>query len=129
MFSGQVVSRLGRQLTLVAAPVQVFALTGSTLMVGLLGLVQFPALLIGSFIGGALADSRDRRNVFLVAQVLLALTTTALAVNAMFDSPSITAIFVFTAANAFFVGIDTPSRIAAVPRIVSPEDLPAALAL
>ena len=129
LFSGQVVSRLGRQLTLVAAPVQVFALTGSTLMVGLLGLVQFPALLIGSFIGGALADSRDRRNVFLVAQVLLALTTTALAVNAMFDSPSITAIFVFTAANAFFVGIDTPSRIAAVPRIVSPEDLPAALAL
>lgn len=129
LFSGQVVSRLGRQLTIVAAPIQVFALTGSTLMVGLLGLAQFPALFFGSFVGGVLADSRDRRNVFLWSQVLLAVTTTGLAVNAMFDDASVAAVFVLTAANAFLAGIDSPARSAAIPRLVTADELPAALAL
>ena len=120
---------LGRQLTIVAAPIQVFALTGSTLMVGLLGLAQFPALFVGSFVGGALADSRDRRKVFLWAQAFLALTTAGLAINAMLDVPSVLPIFVLTAINAFLAGIDNPARTASVPRVVSSDVLPAALAL
>ena len=112
-----------------AAPIQVFALTGSTLMVGLLGLAQFPALFVGSFVGGALADSRDRRKVFLWAQVFLALTTAGLAINAMLDVPSLLSIFVLTAINAFLAGIDNPARTASVPRVVSSDVLPAALAL
>src|SRR3977135_2356280 len=48
LYTGQAVSFLGRQLTLVAAPVQVFAVTGSSVQVGLLGLVQLPPLLVGS---------------------------------------------------------------------------------
>jgi MFS family permease len=123
------VSRLGRQLTIVAAPIQIFELTGSTLMVGMLGLAQFPALLFGSFFGGVLSDARDRRLIFLWSQVLLAGTTLGLAINAGLDSPSTVAVFVFTSANAFFAGIDSPARTAAIPRIVKPSLLPAALAL
>lgn len=78
---------MGQQLTIVAAPIQIFELTNSTLMVGLLGLAQFPALFLGSFLGGVLADSRDRRNLFLVAQVILAIFTVGLAVNASVDNP------------------------------------------
>ena len=129
LVSGEAISLLGRQLTIVAAPVQVYAQTGSTLMVGLLGLAQFPALLVGSFLGGVLADTRDRRNVFLWAQILLGLTTAGLAVNAMLATPSVGAVFAFTAANAFLGGIDNPARSAAIPRIVSPAVLPAALAM
>ncbi len=114
---------------MVAAPIQVFELTGSTLMVGLLGLAQFPALLLGSFIGGGLADSRDRRTVFLWAQVFLALTSVGLAVNAMAANPSVAVVFVFTAGNALLSGIDAPARSASIPRLVSAEALPAALAL
>lgn len=98
-------------------------------MVGLLGLAQFPALFVGSFVGGALADSRDRRKVFLWAQVFLALTTAGLAINAMLDVPSLLSIFVLTAINAFLAGIDNPARTASVPRVVSSDVLPAALAL
>lgn len=122
-------SRLGRQLTVVASPIQVYDITGSTLMVGLLGLAQFPALFLGSFVGGALADSKDRRLVFLWSQVFLAATTAGLAVNAMLDNPSLAAVFMLTAANAFLSGIDSPARTAAVPRIVRAKSLPAALAL
>lgn len=123
------VSLIGRQLTVVAAPIHVFTLTGSTLAVGLLSLAQFPALFIGSLFGGTLADAIDRRRLLLVTQILLAGTTTGLAVNAMLDAPTVWALFVFTALNAFFAGIDMPARHAAIPRLVESRVLPAALAL
>ena len=129
LFIGQGFSAIGSQLTVVAAPVQVFALTGSTLMVGLLGLVQFPALFLGSLIGGVLSDSRDRRLVFMWAQLLLAASTAGLALNASASSESVAIVFVLTALNAFLSGIDSPARTAAVPRVVSAAELPAALAL
>ncbi len=47
LFSGHAVSQFGRQLTVVAAPIQVFEMTESTVAVGLLGLVQLPFLLTG----------------------------------------------------------------------------------
>ena len=77
----------GRQLTLVAAPLQVYQITGSTLAVGLLGLVQLPMLIIGSFLGGSLADSYDRRKLLLMANVALAVISAGLAVNASLGSP------------------------------------------
>lgn len=129
LFTGLAVTGFGRQLTVVAAPIQVYALTGSTLLVGLLGLVQFPALFVGSLVGGVLSDTRDRRLVFLWAQLFLAITTIGLAVNASVSSQSVIAVFVLTSAAAFLQGIDSPARHAAVPRLVSPEELPAALAL
>ena len=44
----------------VALPYQMYVLTGSSLAVGLLGLVELLPLLVTAFIGGALADARNR---------------------------------------------------------------------
>lgn len=129
LYSGQVVSLIGRQFTVVAAPIQVFALTGSTLAVGLLGLAQFPALLFGAFFGGMLSDAWDRRRLLLGAQLLMAVTTAGLALNAAAPEPSIVAVFVLTSANAFLSAIDSPARSASVPRLVAIDRLPAAYAL
>jgi MFS family permease len=129
LFVGQTVSRLGRQVTLVAAPIQVFDLTGSTLAVGLLGLAQFPALFLGSVVGGLASDSRDRRTVLIWAQLLFAATTAGLAVNAAAAEPSTVAVFVLTAANAFVSGIGSPARSASIPRLVAAHLLPGAYAL
>ena len=52
-----------------------------------------------------------------------------LAVNAMAANPSVAVVFVFTAGNALLSGIDAPARSASIPRLVSAEALPAALAL
>ncbi|MFQ5554304.1 MAG: MFS transporter [Acidimicrobiia bacterium] len=129
LFSGQIVSLIGRQLTVVAAPIQVFQLTGSTLAVGLLGLAQFPALLLGSILGGTLSDAMDRRRLLVVTQVLLGATTVGLALNASLSAPSTTAVYALTAANALLSGIDAPARTASVPRLVPTSLLPAAYAL
>lgn len=112
-----------------ATSIQIFALTGETFAVGMLGLSQFPALFVGSFIGGTLADAYDRRRILIVAQILMAATTVGLALNAMRESPAVWLVFVLVMANAVMSAIDSPARSSSVPRIVSVLRLPAAFAL
>lgn len=129
LWSGQLVSFTGNQITMVAAPVQVYGLTRSTLAVGLLGLAQLGPLLICSILGGALADALDRRRLMLATQVALAATTVALAVNAFSSHPHLWPLYVFSAAAAGLSGIDSPTRTASMPGLVRPEHIPAAQAL
>src|SRR4051794_29612232 len=129
LFFGQLVSFLGTQLTLVAVPVQVFRLTGSSLQVGLVSLGQMVPLILGSLVGGAVADAYDRRRLLLVTQVLLALTSTGLALNAMASGPQVWPLFVITAISAAVSGFDSPARSAMIPSIVPREQLAAAYAL
>src|ERR1700745_1576310 len=73
LWFGQLVSLTGRQLTTVALPRQIFLLTGSSLDVGLIGLVQVVPLIALSIAGGAVADRWDRRTVILWTDVGMAL--------------------------------------------------------
>ena len=67
LFLGQLVSLLGSNLTLVAVAYQVYQLTGSSLWVGLVSLIQLPLLILGSLWGGALGDRFDRRTLLVGA--------------------------------------------------------------
>jgi MFS family permease len=97
LYLGQLVSATGSQMTLVAAPIQIYQLTESSLAVGLLGLVQIVPLVGGSLVGGALADQYDRRRLLLLAQLLLGVTSLALAFNAVSPAPQVWLIYVLTA--------------------------------
>ena len=129
LFSGGVVSMLGSQLTVVAVPVQVFKLTGSSFQVGLVSLGQMVPLIVGSLVGGALADAFDRRVLIIYTQVLLAATSAGLALNAMSSHPQVWPIYVITAVAAAISGVDYPARNASLPAMVTRDELPAALAL
>ncbi len=129
LWTGQIISELGTQLTVVGVAYQAYRLTGSTLVVGLVSLVQLGPLLVGCLWGGAIADSMDRRRLLLLAQAVLAAATAGLAVNATLGRPRLWPLFVCTAVSAGFQGVDLPTRKAALPMLVSYEDLPSALAL
>ncbi len=129
LFIGRTISVAGSQFTAVAAPVQVFSITGSTLMVGLLGLAQLPPLLFASFLGGTLADAFDRKRILLVTQFLLALASAGLALNATLAHPHLWVVFLLTSVIAALSGIDAPTRTACTPSLVPASQLPAALAL
>ncbi|MDT4899123.1 MAG: hypothetical protein QOJ78_53, partial [Pseudonocardiales bacterium] len=58
---GQGTSFIGSMLTQVAVPVQVYALTGSSLYVGLVGLAGLVPIVVFGLYGGAIADAVDRR--------------------------------------------------------------------
>ena len=57
--AGQLLSTLGAQLTMVAVAYQVYALTRSSLAVGLVSLAQLLPLIAGALLGGSLADARS----------------------------------------------------------------------
>jgi hypothetical protein len=57
LWIGQGVSFFGSMITYVAIPFQAYQLSGSSLVVGLLGLAELAPLLAAAFIGGALADA------------------------------------------------------------------------
>src|SRR6478752_10463946 len=82
LWAGQAVSSLGLMITAAALPYQVFHQTGSSLAVGLLGLAQLGPLLVFSLIGGALADSFDKRRLLLVVSTVSLACSAALGFNA-----------------------------------------------
>jgi MFS family permease len=129
LFSGQVASYVGRQFTVVAIPIQVFNITHSSLMVGLVGLASLGPLIMFSLAGGALSDAFDRRRLLLINQVLLAATSTVLALNATLKHPMLWPLFLFGSLSAGFAGADMQTRNAITPRLVSREAFPAAAAL
>lgn len=129
LYGGQLVSFLGRQLTVVAVPYQVYELTRSSLLVGLVSLAQLGPLLVGAVAGGAIADAMDRRRLLLLMQVLMAASSAGLAVNASRPRPGVWPLFVLASLQAGFSSVDSPTRAAVVPNLVLRSQLPAALAL
>jgi MFS family permease len=129
LLAGQALSSLGAQATVVGVAYQVYRLTGSTLAVGLVSLVQLGPLLVGTLWGGAVADATDRRRLLLLAAAVLAVTSAGLAVNAGFSDPQVWLVFVLSAVTAGFQGIQAATERAATPMILPAEELPAALAL
>jgi MFS family permease len=126
---GQLVSLVGRQITVVAVPFQVYTLTGSPLAVGGIGLVQAIALITSSLGAGAINDRFDRRRILLITQFGLALCSGLLALGALAGRPPLFAIYIVVAAAAAVAAVDSPTRTAIIPRLVSPQRLAGALSL
>jgi MFS family permease len=129
LFIGQLISLIGRQITLVAVPFQVYSLTRSALDVGLLGIVQAVPLIVGSLGGGAIADRFDRRRVLLVTQLCLALCSGLLAAGAFAGHPPLLAIYGVVAVAALVGAVDSPTRTAIIPNLVGTDRLAGALSL
>jgi MFS family permease len=128
LWCGQLVSMLGRQITVVALPFQVYSITGSILAVGLLAAVQVVPLVATSLLGGALADRVDRRRLLLATNTLLAAGSITLAAAAH-AGPPVVLLFGVAAFIAAVGAVDQPARTATIPNLVTPADLPAAVAL
>jgi len=129
LYAAQFVSFLGSMVTYVALPYQMFKLTGSSLAVGLLGLAELLPLLITAFVGGALADAVDRRRMVLVTEVGLALGSGALALAAFHGQPPAWMLYVIAGFMSALNGLQRPSLDALTPRLVDPDEIPAAGAL
>jgi len=129
LFVSQGVTTVGTMITAVAIPFQAYALSHSSLMVGLLSAAEVVPYLIVSFVGGALADRRDRRRVVFLSELGLCACTGVLVENASFGHGQLWVLFVVAGLAAVLGALGRPSLDALVPRVVSPADLPAAVAL
>jgi MFS family permease len=129
LFIGQLVSMLGTQLTVVAIPYQVYSMTHSSLQVGAISLAQLFPFLAGALAAGPIGDAHDRRPMMIWTGAVLALTSTAMAINAAVPHPSLVALYVVSALAAGFYGFSSTARMASVPGMVSRWQMPAAMAM
>lgn len=123
------VSNLGAQLTVVAVGLQVYALTGSTLAVGVLGLCALVPLVALGLYGGALVDAYDRRRVSLAASAVLWAVTAAIATQAWLGIGSVNLLYGLVAVQSAAFAINNPARSAIIPRLLPATLMPAAMAL
>jgi len=129
LFSGQLVSMLGTQLTVVAIPYQVYSMTHSSLQVGAISLAQLVPFLAGALSAGPIGDAVDRRRIMAWTAAGSVLTSAALAVNAAVPHPSLAALYVISAVAAGLMGFSSTARMASVPNLVERRHFSAAAAL
>ena len=123
------VSNIGQQMASVAVGLQIWEITNSSLMVGLVGLAQLIPLVGFGLYGGSLSDTFDRRTVGLITAVGMWLTSLMLLTQAFLDFESVGFLYVVVAIQSAFFAVGNPARHAIIPRIVPVELLPAANAL
>jgi MFS family permease len=129
LWIGQAVSFVGSTVTMAALPYQVFQQTRSSVAVGMLGLVQLVPLLAFSLLGGALADSLDKRRLLLTVNVVSLACSAALAANAALDSPQLWLLYVVGAVSSGAVAVSYPTTRSLLPLLLTEELRPAAFAL
>jgi MFS family permease len=128
-FGGQLISLSGTWMQFVAQSWLVYRLTGSAILLGVVGFsLQIPVFLLSPF-GGTVADRHDRRLILVATQttaMLLALTLAALTLTnvvRVWHLPLLAALL--GVVNAF----DVPARQAFVMDMVGKDDLINAVAL
>ena len=129
LLSAQSISSLGSSITYVVLPWQIYQLTRSSAMVGLVGVAEFVPMLLMAFVGGNLADRFDRRTLVRLADSGLALVAGLLMLNALRAAPSIPEIFVLASTSAALGALARPARDSIVPRIVPVNLMSAAAAI
>jgi MFS family permease len=126
LFVGQGVSFVGYQLTAVAVPVQVYAITGSSFWVGMLGIAGLAPLILFGLWGGAVADAVDRRMLLLVSSSIVWAGTVALFVLALLDVRSVGLLLALTAVQSAGFAVSSPTRNTIIPRLLPASLVPAA---
>lgn len=129
LWLGQLISITGTQMQIWALFWHISEIDKNPIALGGIGLARIIPILIFSLIGGALADSVDRRKVMFVTQSFAALLALTLGLLTEFGQITIWYIYLITALQAIAVAFDGPSRQALVPNLVPKEDLPNAFSM
>jgi MFS family permease len=129
-FGGQSVSLVGTWVTRVATSWLVYRLTGSAVMLGVVGFAgQVPTFVLAPF-AGVWVDRLDRYRVLVVTQVLAMLQSFALAALALTGAIRIWHVIALGAFQGVINAFDTPARQAFLVEMVEDRaDLPNAIAL
>ncbi|HET9015514.1 MAG TPA: MFS transporter [Thermomicrobiaceae bacterium] len=146
LWGGELLSTVGSQMQLFAVNWQVLQLAGSrsltlslagiqlglradALALGTLGFVRVLPTLLLALLGGALADTRDRRAVVTAAQLAAAAVAGTLAAVSLTGHAGIGALYLLSAAGTAAAALAQPAQQALVPRLVERAELANAYSL
>ena len=123
------ISLLGSNMRLVAVAWQVFALTNSTVAVGMVGLVEVVPLITVSIIGGTFIDTGNRKRLIAICQVALMVCSGLLAALSLTGAITVLWIYVLTGIASAFNAIDRPARSSLLPHVIPEGKMTSAMAL
>ncbi|RMI29663.1 MFS transporter [Nocardia stercoris] len=129
LWTSNVVTVVGSQLTIVAVPQQIYEITRSSGFVGLAGLFGVVPLIVFGLWGGALADVMDRRKLLLLTGSGLGITSVLFWVQAAAGMRDVWLVLCLFAIQQACFAMNAPTRSAILPRLLPEEQLPAANAL
>ena len=129
LWLANIVTVVGAQLTVVAVPAQLYALTGSLTYVGLSGVFGLVPLIVFGLWGGAIADVLDRRMLLIMSGAGIALTSLLLFLTAVAGVGGVWTVLVVFAVQQACLAVNQPTQSAVLPRILALHELPAANAL
>jgi MFS family permease len=129
-FGGQSISLVGTWITRVATSWLVYRLTGSELLLGVVGFCgQIPTLLLAPF-AGVIVDRSNRHNILVVTQVLSLVQSALLAVLTILGIITVAEVLILQVMQGLINAFDTPARQALVVEMVEDRrDVPNAIAL
>lgn len=124
----RVASTLSSQMLAVAVGWQIYALSGSTFYLGLVGLAQFLPMFLLTLVVGHVTDRHDRRLIARTCQWIEGLSTGLLALATLGGWISTTVILGAVVLIGAVRSFEGPSMQALLPGLVSPEIFPRATA-
>lgn len=129
LWSANIVTVVGAQLTVVAVPAQLYSETGSSAYVGLTGVFGLVPLIVFGLYGGALADAFDRRTILVVSTTGLILTSGLFWLQAAVGGVNVWLLLSLFALQQAFFAVNQPTRSAVLPKLLPAPLLPAANSL
>ncbi|MET8775846.1 MFS transporter [Nocardia sp. NPDC050713] len=129
LWTTNIVTVIGAQLSVVAVPQQIFQITGSSGYVGLAGLFGLVPLIVFGLWGGALADVMDRRKLMVITTAGTGVTAVLFWAQAAAGLDNVWVVLILFALQQAFFAVNQPTRSAAISRILPPEQLAAASSL
>jgi len=129
LWLGQFISIAGSQMQLWALFWHVRTLTHHPIALGGVGLARILPVIIFSLIGGAFADSYNRRRILFITQISAALIAMTLGLLTQFGHIGLWQIYALTALQATSLAFELPARQALIPNLLPARDLANAFSL
>jgi MFS family permease len=127
--SGQLISLIGTWMQSVGESWLVYRLTGSAVLLGVVGFANRIPVLLFSTVGGAVADRYNRHHIVIATQIASMCLAGLLAFLTLTDRVQVWHLLAIATALGVVNAFDIPTRQSLVVQLVSREDLPNAIAL
>lgn len=129
LFGGQLVSAIGSQVSQLAFPLLILALTRSPAQAGLLGAMRGLAYVVFGLPAGAYVDRWDRKRVMILSDTGRALALGSIPVALALGRLTLVQLYIVTFVEGMLFIFFGLAETACLPRIVRREQLPAAVSL
>src|ERR1043165_4947711 len=128
LWSSQVISELGQEISFIAFPLLILATSGSPVEMGIVAAATMAAQMVATIPGGMLADSWDRKKIMLVCEGVRAFALGSLAAYLLFVGYSFTVLLIVAIVEGAFSAMFEPAEDAALPLAVPRSQLSNAVA-